>query len=85
MTTAATAAERKTATAMEQHFTVKELAEIWKLSVATVERMVRDEPGVFRFNERISGRLLSNKTRARYSIRVPASVAQRIHDSRCIA
>lgn len=76
-------AERKT-TVMEEHFTVKELAQAWKLSEDTVWRMVRDEPGVFKINVRPSGRLLTRKGQgpARFSLRIPASVAQRIHDQR---
>ncbi len=84
MTTATTSAERKTPTALEEHFTVKELAAAWKLSQDTVLRMVRDEPGVLKINER-SGRLLARKMKRppRVSLRIPASVARRIHDSRC--
>lgn len=82
--TTATAAAAKRPAVLEEHFTVKELAEAWKLSADTVLRMVRDEPGVLRINERISGRLLQKGHRPpRVSIRVPASVAKRIHDARC--
>lgn len=87
MTAATTAAERKAPTVLEEHFTVKELAAAWKLSPDTVLRMVRDEPGVLRINVRADLRRLlaprKGQRPARVSLRIPASVAQRIHDSRC--
>lgn len=84
MATATTPAERKAPAVLEEHFTVQELATAWKLSEYTVVRMLRDEPGVLKINERISGRLLSKrKGSARITLRIPASVAKRVHDSRC--
>jgi hypothetical protein len=80
-----TPAERKApGSVLEEHFTVQELAKAWKLSEFTVIRMVKGEPGVLKINERVAGRLLNKRPRAaRVSLRIPASVAQRIHDSRC--
>lgn len=60
--------------ALEKHHTVEEIAEAWSVSPATVRRMFRDEPGVI---------VLAVETRPGRrpyrTLRVPASVLQRVH------
>ncbi len=58
----------------EQHFSVKEIAEMWKLSPAAIRRMFGNEPGVLRF-----GRQKHGHTRDYVTLRIPASVVERVH------
>lgn len=61
----------------EKHYTCKELAEQWKVDQSTIRKLFRDEPGVLRFGR--SGR----RTKRDYvSLRIPASVAARVHARR---
>jgi hypothetical protein len=64
------------ATALEEHYTPLQLAKLWGLSADTIRNMFRDEPGVLVINrgERM------NK-RGYLTIRIPASVAARVHQS----
>jgi hypothetical protein len=65
-------------TAFERHFTPQEIAELWKLDESTVRRMFIDEPGVLVYGKekRRDGR------RDYVTLRIPASVAQRVHERR---
>jgi hypothetical protein len=63
-------------TIMEQHFTVKELAEAWNMSDVAVFRMFQDEPGVMRLGSQ------STRRRVRRELRIPSSVAERVYVSR---
>ena len=58
-------------TTFESHFTIAELARLWKLGRETVRLLVKDEPGVLKI------RLGRRKALTRYSI--PESVARRVH------
>jgi hypothetical protein len=58
-------------TTFERHFSIDELATIWKYRRETVRQLVNDAPGVIK----VRNGLL--KTMRRYSI--PESVARRIH------
>jgi hypothetical protein len=57
----------------EEHFTVRELADMWKLSRRTVQRIMEKEPAVVRLGEDRPG------TRRHYTLRIPASVARRVY------
>lgn len=64
-----------TAAFAEQHFTASELAELWHLDSDTIRKIFRDEPGVL---------LITTGKKTRYrkaytNIRIPASVAERVH------
>ena len=61
-------------TLSERHFLVKELAEWWAMSPATVRRLFRNEPGVVRF-----GKPKRGHTRDYVNMRIPASVAERVY------
>ena len=61
--------------AVERHYTVKELAALWKLSANTVTRIFRDELGVLRI-----GRDRPRRGRRSYTtLRIPESVVQRVY------
>lgn len=56
-------------TALARHFRVKDLANLWSFSEATIIRLFRDEPGVLRL-----------EGERRYTtISIPESVALRVH------
>jgi hypothetical protein len=52
---------------LETVFTVKEIADEWKLSVDTVQRLFKDEPDVF-----------VAKGRRKKMLRIPSSVKERV-------
>ena len=57
----------------ERHYTVSELAEMWKLSTEFVRQIVCEEPGVTEWVRQAPGR-------RRYRVlRVPQSVAERLY------
>jgi hypothetical protein len=65
-------------TAFERHFTPKELAGLWCLDETTIRRMFQDETGVLRIGK-------SNRRdgkRDYVSLRIPESVALRVHEER---
>jgi hypothetical protein len=51
------------------------LAQLWKLNIRTVRRILNDAPGVIRFGNAQAG----DRKRAYFTLRVPASVAEREH------
>ena len=64
--------------ALERHFTAKELAELWALDETTIRRMFQDEPDVLKI-----GRANRRDGKRDYiSLRIPESVALRIHQQR---
>lgn len=60
--------------ALEPHYTVAELSELWSFSPSTVRRLFRAEPGVIKINRKSS----KHKKRDYISLRIPASIAQRV-------
>jgi hypothetical protein len=62
----------------ERHFTPKELSGLWHLSETKIRRLFEMEPGVLRIGEpsRRVGRKLK---RSYYTLRIPESVALRVH------
>jgi hypothetical protein len=69
-----TAALQPGGTTFEKHFSTDELAAIWGLSPDFLRDMLENEPGVVIFN----GAPKPDKRRYR-TMRIPASVAQRVH------
>jgi hypothetical protein len=57
----------------EKHFSIRELAQLWRLNRETVRQVVQHEPGVVRVRRGLK------KARTHYS--VPESVARRIHNN----
>ena len=66
--------------ATERHFTPTQLAALWGVSPSKVRELFSEEEGVIRFGEpsRREGKKL---VRSYYSMRIPESVAGRVHDS----
>ena len=64
--------------AFERHYRPKDLAEVWGLDESTIRRLFQDEPGVLKI-----GRAGRRDGRRDYvSIRIPESVAARVHEER---
>jgi hypothetical protein len=66
------------ALAHEQHYDPKELATLWGISPEKVRRMFAAEPGVLKIGEP-SRRVGRKLTRSYYTMRIPHSVAERVH------
>lgn len=64
-----------TAPPFEQHFSAAALAELWGLHRRTVQDLFRHEPGVVVLGAKRSGRYRKAYT----TLRIPASVAERVH------
>ena len=63
--------------AMEKHFTLEQIAEAWGISVRSARLIFRDVPGVADVVNR-----KSLTSRAYTILRIPASVAARVHEQR---
>jgi hypothetical protein len=71
---AANTTPRPSNPALERHYSVAEIAEIWNLSKQTVTKYFADEAGVVKHENAPS------KTRRAYcTLRVPESVVIRVH------
>jgi hypothetical protein len=62
------------AIAVEKQYTINDLCDLLKMSFSTVRLLVKDEPGVLRFQT--SKRSAAKRARTMY--RIPESVVQRI-------
>jgi hypothetical protein len=63
-------------TEFERHYTPQELGDLWGFDHSTIRRMFIDEPGVLKEGKQAR----RNGKRIYVSIRIPASIAQRVHD-----
>ena len=64
----------------ERHLTSKELAALWSLDETTIRRMFYDEPGVLKI-----GKVNRRDGKRDYvSLRIPESVAMRVHRQRSV-
>ena len=61
-------------TALERHYTVQEVAEMWQLDEKMIRRLFGDEPGVVSI-----GSEESRFRRAYRTLRIPQSVLVRVH------
>lgn len=60
--------------ATEQHYTPKELGELWGFAEKTIRKMFQDEPGVIVYGSE------GGSSRRRYrSLRIPESIARSVH------
>jgi len=66
--------------ALEPHFSIQQIAEVWGLSESAVREIFRDEPGVFSVT-----RPKSRYKRAYTTLRIPRSVVERVHRRGSIA
>jgi len=57
----------------EQHFTPAQLAKQWAMSVDTIRRIFEDETGVLKYTNS------TNRKRVYVTMRIPLSVAIRVH------
>ena len=62
----------------ERHFTPQELGDIWQLDESTIRRIFADEAGVLRI-----GKANPRGKRGYVTMRIPASVAERVYRERC--
>jgi hypothetical protein len=60
--------------ALEKHYTVTEIAELWHFSPDTVRALFRNRPGVLKIG---TGETLHK--RAYISLRIPESILQQVH------
>ena len=66
--------ERSSILREERHFTPQELADMWRVSVQTVREIFQNEDGVLKIGRD------GTRTRRRYkTLRIPESVAERVH------
>jgi len=65
------------APALEQHYSVAEVAKMWALSEKTVRRMFQDEDGVLNW-----GTPETRRKRGYRTLRIPESVLHRVHRKR---
>lgn len=63
--------------ALERHYTVLEIAEMWSLSEKTVRRMFEQEEGVLQW-----GSPETRRKRGYITLRIPESVLLRVHRKR---
>lgn len=70
--------ERKRGLHNERHFSPVELAEMWALSAPVIRELFADEPGVIKIGKP-SRRIGRSLKRSYYSLRIPESVAERVH------
>ena len=66
---------------LEPHYSVQVLAELWRLDESTIRRIFEGAPGVLRLGNE---RRRSGK-REYFTLRIPASVAEREYQRRVIA
>ena len=66
--------ELRPAAALEKHYRVTELMELWGFSHSTVTKMFTEEPDVLRLSSPPNGR------RKYVSLSIPDSVVQRVHE-----
>jgi hypothetical protein len=67
--------------ALEKHWTPIEVAEMWGISAQMVRTIFIDEPGVLLIGEE-SRRVGRKLTRHYYTMRIPQSVLERVHQQR---
>jgi hypothetical protein len=61
---------------LEVHYTLRELSQSWQVSMRSLRPHFTDEPGVVKFG--VPG-LTRGRKRPYVSLRIPASVAQRVY------
>jgi hypothetical protein len=69
---------KPTSDPFERHYTPQQLAELWGFDQSTIRRIFIDEPGVLKVGKQ--GR--RDGKRDYISLRIPTSVAQRVHERR---
>ena len=67
--------EKATGVFNERHYSVEEIAELWRLSKDAISKLFKDEPGVFI----LPGPRPRVRKRSYKTIRIPESVVRRVH------
>jgi hypothetical protein len=67
---------------MEPHYSVQVLAELWRLDETTIRHIFEAAPGVLRLGNTDKRR---NGKRDYFTLRIPASVAEREYQRRIVA
>lgn len=69
------------ASSLEPHYSVQVLAELWRLDESTIRRIFESAPGVLRLGKE------SRRTGKReyFTLRIPASVAEREYQRRIVS
>ena len=67
---------------MERHYTIAELSEAWGLAEATIRVWFIDVPGVIKVG---GGKPGKGRKRTRVTLRIPASIVDRIYAERTAA
>ena len=60
----------------DQHYTVPQLAKLWRLGESTLRNWFRDEPGVLKFGHEST----RHKAKNYVSLRIPEQVARRVYE-----
>jgi hypothetical protein len=68
--------------ATERHYSVAEVAQVWKLSPGAVRKLFQNEPGVLAIGE---PRPKYGRQRGYVTLRIPQSVLDRVHRRLCVA
>jgi hypothetical protein len=63
--------------AIEPHYSVKDVAEMWKLSDEAIRRLFRTEPGVIKLT---ADERYRRRKRDYVTLRIPESVVLRVHE-----
>jgi hypothetical protein len=64
--------------ALERHYSVNEIAELWGLSPDAARRIFRNEPGVVEIRNK------QTHKRRYVTLRIPESVVERVHRKLCL-
>lgn len=72
-----TNSETASESALERHYTVGQVAEMWSLSETKVREIFREEPGVLQ--TQLPTLRSRGRKRQNVSLRIPASVLLRVH------
>jgi hypothetical protein len=81
VTSGAETAVRDIAPAIERHYSVAQVAELWGWSETKVREVFRDEPGVLQSQLRT----LRPRKRQNVTLRIPESVLFRVHNRMSVA
>jgi predicted transcriptional regulator len=82
MTLAAKPVLTEVSRATERHYSVAEIAEMWKLSPSAVRKFFQNESGVLAIGE---PRPKYGRRRGKVTLRIPQSVLERVYRRLCIA
>jgi AraC-like DNA-binding protein len=74
-------AEPKAMSALEQHYTLAQVAQAWRVSEKTVRRMFQDKPGVLAISLPCLLPKHARRRAPRTTLRIPASLLELAHQN----